>query len=189
MQSKSALKGCRRQGLPSTPPWAESPPGVCSAPSGSFEALLPAGADMEVSIDSTPKGLPSFDALFESALEEEGRCSKTLSLSDTSMASSSVDFLSLSLSSQGSGLGLTPQPSAELSLSDCRHASDGLARKNSSFRPCAKVQAKRSNPFTASSREKTLQIFSIKSLTPCRGSLGLSQARPGGRDQRLGEPP
>ncbi|CAK0783927.1 hypothetical protein CVIRNUC_007128 [Coccomyxa viridis] len=70
---------------------------------------------MEVSIDSTPKGLPSFDALFESALEEEGRCSKTLSLSNTSKASSSVDFFSMSLSSQGSGLGLTPQPSGDLS--------------------------------------------------------------------------
>ena len=77
---------------------------------------------MEVSIDSTPKGLPSFDALFESALEEEGRCSKTLSLSDTSIASSSVDFFSMSLSSQGSGLGLTPQPSGGLGLFACRHA-------------------------------------------------------------------
>ena len=151
MQCRSILKGCRRQGLPSTLPRAERPPGVCSAPSGSFEAVLPAGADMEVSINSTPKGLPSFDALFESALEEEGRCSKTLSLSDTSIASSSVDFFSMSLSSQGSGLGLTPQPSGGFGLFACRHASHGRTRQYVLLRPGAKVQDQRIHPLNTTS--------------------------------------
>ena len=101
--------------------------------------------DMEVSIESTPKGLSSFDTLFESALEEEGKCSKTLSLSDTSIASSSVAFSSLSLSSQDSGLGLTPQASGELSRLARRLARDGLMREGLSSRPSNKVQAQRAS--------------------------------------------